>query len=151
MPALENPWDLEHMSLDAIKINRGAFNDTEIHASLPNLRAFEMFRCNTYLDEGAVIYTGMIELPDMSRCEKLEKISLILSAAIPAGAQIDDDPRFIDDEILQEIPFPRNLKTLRLHACIYLHRFYPRYPEVVYSRTMKNCDISFTYESCDMC
>ena len=62
LPALENPWNLENMSLDNIDINPGAFNDTEIHDILPKLGVFEMRDINRE------------DLPDMRKCHEIHRV-----------------------------------------------------------------------------
>ena len=128
MPALENPWNLEHLSLDALEINPGAFNDMAIQVSLPNLRIFEMFECHTCTPKCKDIQREMIELPDMSNCEKLEKVILKLSDVLPAGPQYREIP--------EETPFPKNLKTLRV-----LTYYYQYFPANLYRSTLENCDV----------
>jgi len=86
LPALENPWNLEHISFEDMDINPGAFNDTEIHVSLPKLRVFEM-RYMCYDHPGYYTYDAFHmcyydpeynrqEVPDMRKCKELEEVCI---------------------------------------------------------------------------
>ena len=118
LPALENPWNLEHLILDLLEMVRwDPLNNKEFHASLPNLRKIEMGRC-----------MGPSSLPDMSKCEKLEEVSLykcgvyptVFPGAIRAGIIDCSTYKLNGFNETCACGFPRNLK-LYVYRCPFLY------------------------------
>ena len=76
-PLFGTPWSVEELKFAYVTMDSKAFNNVELHVSLPDIRVFEMHSCK---------YEGKhpIKLPDMSKCDNLEEVGLFRSAVMPA-------------------------------------------------------------------
>jgi len=131
LPALKNPWNLEHLILDLSEMvpRKFPFSDGEIHASLPNLRKIEMGRCK-----------GPSSLPDMSKCKKLEEVSLYKCGVYPTvfpGSKMRCSTKQLDSfNETCACGFPRNLKKLYVYRCPFIY-----YDNDCYHDRLANCDV----------
>ena len=67
---------LERIRFYDMDINPRVFSNIDLPAVLPKLRVFAVKNCN----QGKLPF----EVPDMSRCEKLEEVKIYACSAIPS-------------------------------------------------------------------